>query len=310
MRPKILIIKHGALGDFIQSFPSFEAIRHTCPMAHISLLCDPSLKDLAALSPYFDSILTDSRERPGLSLKKWQRLRQQIAQIAQYDLVIDLQQSLRSKLYLFFSKHEDAPFLLKNLAKKKPLHALMRQKYLLKALHIPPLAPQKADWLIHAGKDLLPQKAQRPYVVLSVETGQKHLHKSWPLQNFIQLAVLLEKEGFQPVLTGIRPASLESQKRLSKLHILDLRGKTTLPDLAKIMERAVLCIGADTGVMHLAAFCACPTLVLFSAFSDPRFHAPIPLKAGNVVTMQARDTASLSFREVLKRALHLLKKLG
>ncbi|QCE35023.1 glycosyltransferase family 9 protein [Acetobacteraceae bacterium] len=309
-KPKILIIKHGAFGDFIQSFPSFEAIRKTCPMAHITLLCDPSLKEIAALSPYFDEILTDQRERLGFSLSKWRCLQKRLKIISQYALVIDLQQSLRSQIYLSFSGHAKKRDILKKLGKKTPLHALIRQAKYLQELHIPPLAPQKANWLIEAGKIQLPQNPRGPYIVLCAETSEKHRYKSWPLQNFIQLAFLLAKEGFQPILTGKKAAPLKSQERLAKLNILDLRGKTTIPDLAKIMSQADLCIGADTGSMHLATFCGCPTLVLFSTFSDPRFHSPIPLKAGDVTTLQARDTASLSFRKVLESALHLLKKLG
>lgn len=310
--PTILIIKHGALGDFIQSFPSFEAVRKACPMARITLLCGPSLAQLARLSPYFDDIIIDQRERPGLSWDKWKKLRALTRKIESFDLVIDLQQSLRSKLYRVVSGHWKKPFSFKDFRKNKPCHTLMRQRRILEELHIPPVPPQKASWLIHEGRLSLPEikKTEKPYVILAVETGKKHLYKSWPIQNFIQLAILLAQEGFQPVLTGVHPTSQQSRQWLEKRNILDLRGRTNLADLAKIMSQAALAIGADTGTMHLAPFCDCPVLVLFSDFSDPRFHTPIPLKSGDVTSLQARDTASLSFRKVFQTALHLLKKLG
>ena len=38
MTERILLIKHGALGDIIQGFDAFESLRKSFPDAHIALL--------------------------------------------------------------------------------------------------------------------------------------------------------------------------------------------------------------------------------------------------------------------------------
>ena len=54
MVPKILVIKLGALGDFIQATGPFKAIRQHHRGAHITLLTTPPFVSLASDSSWFD----------------------------------------------------------------------------------------------------------------------------------------------------------------------------------------------------------------------------------------------------------------
>ncbi len=54
-----------------------------------------------------------------------------------------------------------------------------------------------------------------------------------------------------------------------------MTGKTTILDLAGLARRASLAVGGDTGPLHLAGVMGCPTIALFSRFSDPVQATPL-----------------------------------
>tara|TARA_B100001146_G_C15746024_1_gene249697 strand:- start:49 stop:309 length:261 start_codon:yes stop_codon:yes gene_type:complete len=60
-KKKILIIKHGALGDFILSFGPFAAIKKYHPRDYLVLLTSRKFVDFAKESNCFDEIIEDNR---------------------------------------------------------------------------------------------------------------------------------------------------------------------------------------------------------------------------------------------------------
>ena len=94
----ILVIKHGALGDLVQAFGPFAAIRAHHAGAHIDLLTTPPFAALMGRAPWFDRVLTDHRP-------PWWHLPAQLAlagrlAAAGYARVYDLQTSARSSRLL------------------------------------------------------------------------------------------------------------------------------------------------------------------------------------------------------------------
>ena len=59
--PHILVIKHGALGDFIQALAPMQAIRKFHRGAYIALLTTAPFSRLASESGLFDEIRIDER---------------------------------------------------------------------------------------------------------------------------------------------------------------------------------------------------------------------------------------------------------
>ncbi|MFN3075587.1 MAG: glycosyltransferase family 9 protein [Alphaproteobacteria bacterium] len=100
--PRVLVIKLGALGDFVQAMGPFAAIRAHHPDAHITLLTTSPYATFAQDSPWFDRVWIDSRPKLWqigalLELRHWLRE-------GRFDRVYDLQTSDRSSWYyrLFF----------------------------------------------------------------------------------------------------------------------------------------------------------------------------------------------------------------
>ena len=58
-KKNILIIKHGALGDFILSFGPFKAIRNYHSNSNIVLLTSRDFKGFAEESDYFNEVIVE-----------------------------------------------------------------------------------------------------------------------------------------------------------------------------------------------------------------------------------------------------------
>jgi ADP-heptose:LPS heptosyltransferase len=100
--------------------------------------------------------------------------------------------------------------------------------------------------------------------------------RRWPVERFAAVGDALTTRGLQVVLTGSAgEAELTAQvATCMRKPALDLAGRTSLGALAELLSRSRLLITNDTGVSHLAAALAVPSVVIFLA-SDPLRWAPV-----------------------------------
>ncbi|MBM4438468.1 MAG: ADP-heptose--LPS heptosyltransferase, partial [Actinobacteria bacterium] len=94
---RILVIKHGALGDFVLATGPFTAIRAHHLGDNVTLLTTPPFVDFARQSRLFDRVWVDPR--PGvLQVGKWWSLLHRLRE-EPFARVYDLQTSTRSSFY-------------------------------------------------------------------------------------------------------------------------------------------------------------------------------------------------------------------
>src|SRR5688572_4110498 len=93
----ILVIKLGALGDFIQALGPMKAIRSHHPQDRLTLLTTAPYASLARASGYFDSVVIDERPK-WTQPQKWFSLRQKLNG-GRFSRVYDLQNNDRTGLY-------------------------------------------------------------------------------------------------------------------------------------------------------------------------------------------------------------------
>ena len=311
---KILVIKLGALGDFVLAMAAMKKIREAHPEDDITLLTTPPFEPLARASGWFDAIETDGRPDGWLGeLAMIRRLRR-----ARYDRVYDLQTSSRSSAYFQFLRPR--PPQWSGIAKgcshphanprRDFMHTLERQADQLKFAGIWPDAPTERgtapapDLSFLAGAHPAPQ---RPYVLL-VPGGSPHrLDKRWPAGRFAQAARALRDQGLEVVIIG-GPQEKAVAEEIARAagKVRDLTGQTDFADIATLGAHASLVIGNDTGPLHLAAAAGAPTLALFSDASDPALCAP----RGKVRVLHSPDLGDLPVSAVLEAAEGVLAKAG
>ncbi|MBF0887183.1 MULTISPECIES: glycosyltransferase family 9 protein [Gluconobacter] len=294
---RILVIKLGALGDFVQAFGAFASIRAAFPHATLTLLTTAPFVDLARAAPWFDEILTDDRPSmrnlPGL----WRLSRK----LRGYDRVFDLQTSGRSKTYFRlagqpanWSGISDGCCHPHGNPSRNAMHTLARLDDQLHDAGVTPLSRSVPRWLQGHGPDIA-----APYAVLVPGAAPHRPQKRWPAPRFAEIAKSLAAKGIRPVIVGTRTEAPLAQ---DILHIcptaLDLTGQTTMVELAGVLDRASLVIGNDTGPMHLAAAMDTPCLTLFGPDSDPRLTAPLTLTSGRTELIVVPDLAMLPVERV------------
>jgi ADP-heptose:LPS heptosyltransferase len=283
-RRQILIIKLGALGDFIQALGPMPEIRRHHAADHITLLTTPRYAELALQTRFFDDILIDRRPK-GLDLGGWLALGRML-QRGRFDRVYDFQTSDRSGIYAWLLRLTRMPEWSGIVwrcshphanSERDRQHTMDRQAEQLLMAGIYPVA--LAPWLPSAGS-LPAVLAGRPFVMLIPGSSPRHQAKRWPAHFYGQLAGQLNAIGYLPVLVGVHgEADLGRAIRDVCPEALDLVGRTDVAGLAALSRAAALTVGNDTGATHVAAAGGNPVVVLFSQASDPSLCAP----RGNVV---------------------------
>lgn len=124
--------------------------------------------------------------------------------------------------------------------------------------------------------------AEGRYVCL--HPGANEEVRRWPAEHFVAVGDRLSAAGFDVVLTGSeREAELTAQIAAQLAEpATDLSGKTSLGQMAALLEGAALLVCNDTGVSHLAAAIGSPSVVVFAA-SEPERWAPLDRKLHRVV---------------------------
>lgn len=113
------------------------------------------------------------------------------------------------------------------------------------------------------------------YVVL--HPGAAVPARRWSAERYAQTALLLAEQGFRVVVTGgpDDPACTGNEPaRTGQAAAADLRGRTSLAELASVLARAAVLVCGNTGPAHLAAAVGTPVVSLFSPVVPAAWWAP------------------------------------
>lgn len=296
----ILVIKLGALGDFVQALGPFAAIRRHHQGARLVLLTTRPYADFAASLGLFDEVWTDSRPR-ALQAGRWLDLRRRLRG-GGFQRVYDLQTSDRSSFYyrLFWP----GPFpewsgIAKGCShphanpRRDFMHTVERQAEQLRMTGIDGVPPPDLSGIAAP----IGRFDLEDAFALLVPGGAAHRPaKRWPAEHYAELSRWLAEKGIEPVLLG-GPAEADDLEAIEALcpKAVNLAGLTSFQDIVALARKAKVAVGNDTGPMHLIAMASCPSVVLYSAESDPTLCG----QRGPAVTIIRRDSlADLAVGEV------------
>ena len=299
---RILVIKLGALGDFIQALGPMAAIRKTHPDAYITLLTTAPFEHFAKDCGYFNDIWIDEKPKL-LNIRKWANMKKDL-NAAGFTRIYDLQNNDRTSIYFKLLSGKNKPEWVgvakgashRNTSPDRTAgHAFDGHVQTLSLAGIKHIEIDELKWM-KASISSYPLKD--PYVLLIPGCAPSRPEKRWPTDKYGRLAKLLVSLGYQPVILGSK-----SEKPLADIiskicpENLDLTGQTSLAQIATLARNAAGAIGNDTGPMHLIAATSCPSLVLFSQHSNPARHAP---KGKNVNILQEDDLRNLKSEQVIQ----------
>jgi len=293
---RMAVFHLNGVGDLLFSLPALLALRRAFAHTHITSVIRPYLRDLLEPAGLADEILLRPERRAwGEFLGFVRRLRK-----GNFDLAVLFSQSASANIYAFLSGTRlrvgfiDTifPWLLSHVLPRRGITCTAKLLHLAERLGAP---EQRRDYVgLLRVSEAQQQKAEfllrqagancEPRVVLSFAEGRgrPYPYKTWSEEKFAAVGRYFPRQGLRPVVIGAR-ADAEAGQRLAENigeGAISLAGRTSLGELAGVIQRAALLVGIDSGPTHIAAALGIPVVALYGP-TDPLLTGP--QGEGNIV---------------------------
>jgi len=284
---RLLVIRAGAIGDFVLTLPLLEAIRRTWADAEVEILGYPWIAELAAgrrLAAGARRI--DAMEWAPLFARGGELDPAERAYLASFDRVFciwpDHDGVMRRNLESAGARDilwaDPMPPEGSSTHAVDHLSRQCRNQGLVLDGILPRLYPSERDRWWAERFMRVTGAGEKP--ALAVHPGSGSPRKNWPALNFVRVARdWLGRRAGHVLLVG-GPADAEPLTRVrDALPLADvtvLRDES-LPRVAAVLERCAAFVGNDSGVAHISAAVQTPTISVFVA-SDPAIWRPLGAK--------------------------------
>ena len=279
---RILVREVNWVGDAVLTLPALEALDGRFPRAEITLLARPWVGGLFANHPAVDRIIEYRSEDAHRGVcGRWRLIRE--LKEGRFDLAVLFPNSLDAALtpWLAGIPHrvgyptDGRGWLLthpvSNRSAAAGRHQVERYLAIVRVLGgdgtLSPRLPV-ADEARRRSDDLLRELGIAPAgPLVAMSPGSVYgSAKRWPAERFAAVADgLAESRGATILLIGSegeRPI-LDQAAAHMRRPAVNLGGRTDLPALVGVLERARLLVSNDTGAMHVAAAVGTPVLAVF-----------------------------------------------
>lgn len=267
---RILIIHTAFIGDIVLSTPLIKKIKDTYPDSDITYVTTPSGEAILKNNPHLNNIIVyDKRgEHKGIS-GVWQlgkRLRYE-----NFNMVITPHRYLRSSILSWLSRSpirkgydiaSGSCLFTEKIKYDRTKHEVEKLLSFVapenKKRYEIELYPGEKEKM--KGDNLWKENLLEDKKVVVLAPGSKWFTKQWPVEYFNKLAESLKKlSNVRLIVVGGKD---EINLPIEKENIIDMRGKTSLLELADILSRADVVVTNDSSPIHIA-----------SAFKKPRIFA-------------------------------------
>lgn len=267
---KILIIRTGAIGDVVHTTNTYRAVKKAYPSAQIHYLTTKVQSSL--LENDFDLssvIIIDKKSLKPFSKDMFETAKK--LQSYRFDLVINLQPSLKTRLLVFLSGIKKQLIYKKSFKKHAVNNFFDTANEYFKNLT---LDNKLKIYLNDEVTDIVHQEFEaytRPIVVINAGgIDSPRQGRTYPVRLWSDLIIELQKLGAQVVLTGVE----DDRKYLYELEnihgVVSLISKTTIEKTAAVIKEADLLISGDSGPLHIASAVGTNALGLYGSMPVSR----------------------------------------
>lgn len=306
--PRILVLRGGAIGDFVLTLPALQALRRRWPEAHIELIGYPHIAALAQAGGLADAVRSLDSARiarlyaPGETLPSEDQ-----AYFHSFDFVLtylhDPHDVVRDNLLANGAREvlECPPFPGRGHAGDHFVHPL--EIYALYEAGTAPALTLNPDRLA-AGRARLAALGASAHPVI-VHPGSGSVQKNWPAERFVEAAGRLRAAGCDLCfLLGEADDALAPRVRAAAPARGPVIEGLELIEAAGVLAHARAYVGNDSGMTHLAAALGAPTLALFGP-TDPAVWGPRGRRVA-ILRAPGGDLAALDANFVATRLLELI----
>ncbi|TDU81412.1 ADP-heptose:LPS heptosyltransferase [Prosthecobacter fusiformis] len=269
-KPRILVIRGGAIGDFILTLPAIRLIRETFSGCHLEVLGYPGIMDLALKAGLADSMRSLEHRSMALLFAKGATIDPALVEyLLSFNVVVsylfDPDGILRGQL-----EGMGVKTLLECPHSIRPGQGHAAQQ-LAKPLEKLAMYLEEPEWrkpvLAPAEPAVEPKR-------IALHLGSGSTKKNWPVENWAQVMAALQQEiGAVELVLITGEAELERGVNVAAFRAEDHWHALPLPELADRLGTCGFFLGHDSGISHLAAACGVPCLLLFGP-TDPALWAP------------------------------------
>jgi heptosyltransferase-2 len=288
--PRILVVRGGAIGDFILTLPAIGALRERWPEAQIEILGYPHIIELARGRYYADAVRSiEAGPMAGFFVPGGPLNEELMKYFRSFDLVVS---------YLF---DPDRVFAgnVRRCGVRQLLEVSPRPSALHAAEHYAKPLESLAIYVEHPVPRFFPNETDRAAVasflsggerVVAVHPGSGSERKNWAAEKFAALSRWLVDECAVRLLVVQGEADEQPAGELIRLIAPRPFQRVTglkLPELAAVLEGCSLFLGNDSGITHMAAAVRTPTVALFGPASFPIWEPRGPMT--RIVRFGPRD---------------------
>jgi heptosyltransferase-2 len=288
---KILVIRGGAIGDFILTLPAIAALRRQFPRAWLEVLGYPHIVQLAVAGGLVDRAqFIEARPLAGFFARHGDLAEEMGAYFSEFDLIVSYLYDPDEIFQSNVGRCTPAPFIAgpHRPDEKGGLHA---SKVYLQPLER--LAIFDADPVPRL--TLQQQGATRSCLALMPGSGSPR--KNWPEPNWADLlALLINETGFDLLLVGAEAEAERLERLGAALPPARFRLARSLPlaELGSLLQGCAGFIGHDSGISHLAAALGLSGIVLWGDTVAEVWRPPSPKVAvlghpGGLSCLSAED---------------------
>lgn len=283
----ILIVKMSSLGDVLHLMPALSEAKLHCTDVQFDWVVEKSFAQLPSWHPAVDQVIPVAfRQLRRYTWRMWWQpewrhfLKQLRGQ--RYDLVIDAQGLMKSAFITRLAKgrhlglnwrsaREGMASLFYNdrVDVDPQLHAVIRMKRLIAQALSYECDDDKIDYNLELPSVELPFELPNQAFLIFFH-GTTWVTKLWPESYWRELAERAQQEGITVYLPWGNDDEYARAQRLAegleKVHVLP---RLSLVQLAQLLVAASGTVTVDTGLGHVAAALAVPTVAIYGA-TDPK----------------------------------------
>jgi len=307
-KPHIAIFSSSKVGNFAIITPLLRGLKEKYPDCTLDFFGSEITKDFEIHSPYIDWRFSLYSKLPAFLEVFTEAVRERRQIAGSYDLAINCDEFSEINLVMVtalrptyiagaglstdFSKRLDTSEdpvqrMLQDKDWNSPVF-LERHHAVLKSNYISEIFARIAYVETDFFKLELPSKLP-PFPVpdILIHVTATRPAKMWSTSYWQQVVKWCEQQEFTVGLVGSAPhiqqnfyhsADIE-QELLATTSLIDLRGKTSLLELAGAFQQTKAFITVDTGPLHIAAAVGCPTIAIFGNNSEGDGASPLRLWA-------------------------------
>lgn len=277
----ICILRLSAIGDVCHTLAVVQAIQRQYPQAEICWIIGKTEASLLQGVPNIEFIPYDKKSGWKGILTLWQQLRYK-----RFDFLLNLQTAFRAsvlslgikaKTKIGFNRDRAREgqwlFTHQKVEQTDSPHVLDGQMMFAKAIGVQDLTP---SWNLPISEQDLAYSAhfidsQRKNVVIAPCSSKKS--KDWQAENYAEIARWLTAQNVNVVICG-SPSDYEMQtaQRIQQLapECVNAAGKTSLKQLAGLIQQADLVLSSDSGPAHIATTQHTPVIGLYAVHNPQR----------------------------------------